>query len=259
MNFYTHALAESKRIKKELRSINAKLRHLPKGTFYCSRNNNYYKWYQSIDGIQSYIPRNQLPVAEKYATKQYLAELKKELEREYKAIQKYLSSHQKNPIKSQNILNHPEYQKLLKPYFKTQDRLINNWLSEPYKSNPQNPENLIHKTIAGIYVRSKSEAFIVEALYLNKIPFKYECEVQIGSAIYYPDFSIMHPKTHQIYYWEHCGRADDAQYMQKTFSKFQLYSSRNIIPRDNFIISFETQEHPFDLEQALKIVDEYFL
>lgn len=259
MLFYDHAIKEKKRIKKELQSINAKLRYLPKENFYCSRNGNYYKWYKTTGKTKTYIPRSEQKVAEKYAIKQYLTELKKELLREEIAIDKYFKFHQKSPIKSKNILNHPEFQKLLAPYFKTKNKIITNWLNEAFENNPQNPENLSHKTIAGIYVRSKSESFIVEALYTKQIPFKYECKLKIGSTIYYPDFTIMHPKTHKLYYWEHCGRADDPQYMTKTYSKFQVYTSQNIFPKDNLIFTFETQNHPFDLEQARKIVDEYFL
>lgn len=56
------------------------------------------------------------------------------------------------------------------------------------------PERLIHKTSAGIDVRSKSEAMIVQVLHSHKIPFRYECALHIGSITLYPDFTIRIPR-----------------------------------------------------------------
>ena len=79
----------------------------------------------------------------------------------------------------------------------------------PYEKNPKYPEHLIHKTVSGIYVRSKSESMIALQLYTEKIPFRYECALQLGETTLYPDFTILHPKTGEIFYWEHFGMMDE--------------------------------------------------
>lgn len=48
------------------------------------------------------------------------------------------------------------------------------WITEEYEKNTKYPEHLIHKSISGHLLRSKSEAMIDRALYLAKIPFHYE-------------------------------------------------------------------------------------
>ena len=48
-----------------------------------------------------------------------------------------------------------------------------------YKCNPSHPENLIHKTMQGHLVRSKSEVIIANTLYMNQIPYRYENQLEI--------------------------------------------------------------------------------
>ena len=84
------------------------------------------------------------------------------------------------------------------------------WQSASYEKNPNHPENLKIQSISGNWVRSKSEALIDMILYVNKIPFRYECGLQLGSRLMYPDFTIRHPKTGEFYYWEHFGLMDVA-------------------------------------------------
>lgn len=108
-------------------------------------------------------------------------------------------------------------------------------------------------------VRSKSEAFIDMLLHANKIPFRYECALTLGSITYYPDFTIMHPKTGEIFYWEHFGMMDDPAYAGKAFSKLHNYSKHGIIPSINLITTYETQDHPLDLDTVHRLVEQYFL
>ena len=52
------------------------------------------------------------------------------------------------------------------------------------------PENKIHVAPSGNMVRSKSEVLIDMQLYTNHIPFRYECELQLGDVTIYPDFTV---------------------------------------------------------------------
>ena len=56
----------------------------------------------------------------------------------------------------------------------TTDAEIRRWLSEPYDPNPIHPEQLIHRTPGGIYVRSKSELLLGTHFEYCHIPYKYE-------------------------------------------------------------------------------------
>ena len=96
-----------------------------------------------------------------------------------------------------------EYTELLSDFFKPLSQELSEWMNTPYIRNSKYPEHLIHKTCVGYKVRSKSESMICTYLSINKIPFRYECALTLGNKVYYPDFTIRHPKTAEIYYWEH--------------------------------------------------------
>ena len=95
-------------------------------------------------------------------------------------------------------------------------------------------------------------------LYTNKVPFRYECALQLGETIIYPDFTIKHPKTGQIYYWEHFGRMDDPAYYHKPFHKLQLYTMHEIVPSIQLITTYETKKHPLSIEEVDDIIRKNF-
>ena len=132
-------------------------------------------------------------------------------------------------------------------------------MNSPYQRNMKYPEQLNHKTSSGNRVRSKSEAMIDMFLHTNRIPFRYECALELGEITIYPDFTIRHPETGEVYYWEHFGLMDDPDYRKKAISKIQLYTAHGIIPSINLITTFETKEHPLNSELIQSIISYHFL
>lgn len=150
------------------------------------------------------------------------------------------------------------YSELLAPYFQLSPSHTA-WMQETYDRNSKNSENLIYKAVNGINVRSKSEAIIAMLLYTNKIPFRYECALNLGDIIFYPDFTILHPKTEQLYYWEHFGLMDSPGYCQNAFSKQQLYAAHGILPSVHLLTTYENQAYPLNTELVEKMIYYYFL
>ena len=144
------------------------------------------------------------------------------------------------------------------PMTPVQDELLA-WMQEDYPQNPYFPENRKVSTIAGIQVRSKSEMLIVTLLVFFKIPFRYECEIDLGGHTFYPDFTIRHPVTGEYYYWEHCGMIDDPDYFQKFQNKMRLYVRSGILPDQNLILTFESEDHPADPNIVVDKIREFFL
>lgn len=147
---------------------------------------------------------------------------------------------------------------LLKGMIRTQSNMAMGWMQEEYETNQEYPEALKHKTIAGHKVRSKAEAMIAMYLYTNQIPYRYECKLNLDGVTIYPDFTIKHPKTGQIYYWEHFGKMDDEGYVRKTQRKFQTYTSNGIIPTIQLITTYETNDNPLDMKTIEEIIEKYF-
>lgn len=152
----------------------------------------------------------------------------------------------------------PEYQELLKPYFKVLSEELYEWQKSPYTHSNKYSEQLKHKTASGNVVRSKSEVLIDMALYKHKIPFQYEAPLCLGDEVFYPDFTIRHPYTGEKFYWEHFGRMDDKKYASNTVAKLRYYIEHGIIPGVNLITTYETLEKPLSLETVENVIKEYF-
>lgn len=191
------------------------------------------------------------------AIKKYLSLVLEDLSQEKRAIQFYLNHHS-TISKSLNLLKNPEFNSLLAPYFTPLSQELTDWMNSSYEHNLQHPEHLIHKSSSGNLVRSKSEAIIDMLLYINKIPFRYECALQLGEVTLFPDFTIRHPRTGEIYYWEHFGLMDNSSYSQNAFSKLQLYASHGIIPGIQLITTYETKEKPLGSDTVEEIIAHYF-
>lgn len=257
---YDRAKKECDRIKKRINLLQNKIKKFPEGKIICSRNGNGYKWEWSDGHNKKSIRKADRKFAEQLAIKKYCEMELADLQHEKMAIEFYLRHHDPNGGKADNmLLSSPGYQELIHPYFKSKSQELSEWASSPYEKNEKYPEQLIHKASTGKNVRSKSEAMIDMFLYRNSIPFRYECALQLGDITFYPDFTIRHPKTGEIYYWEHFGKMDYLEYSKNTFSKMQIYTQYGIVPSVHLIVTYETKNFPLSYEMIEKIIEYYFL
>lgn len=252
---FNQASCQHKELASKLQVLQTTLSKLPDGKLICSKNGDYYKWYKRDSGGLHYIPKSQRILAEQLAEKTYLSLLFEDILHEKKALNAYLKRHSSYPEKASALLaDSSGFQELLMPYFHSFPDALHVWQNSPYERNTNHPEQLIHKTLSGNTVRSKSESLIDTSLFLNKLPYRYECALQLGELHFFPDFTIFHPETRKIFYWEHFGMMDDASYSKNTYSKLQIYSSYGIIPSINLITTFETRKHPLTSESVEKVI-----
>lgn len=257
---YNKISKENQRLHQQIISLQKTLDDFPKGKLICCHHGKYCKWYQSDGQNRTYIPKTNRSLAEQLAVKKYLSCVLEDLSHEKKALDSYLKHHRPASEKAEHLLTEiPGYVELLSPYFKPISQDLHDWMLTPYDKNPKNPEHLIHKTNCGHLVRSKSEAMIDSLLYTNRIPFRYECALCLDNAILYPDFTIRHPHTGELYYWEHFGLMDNPTYCKNVSGKLQTYISHGIIPSIHLITTYETQENPLSTDVIHKIIEHYFL
>lgn len=257
---YNQILKEQQRIQKQISSLQDKLVSYPEGKLICCHHRNLCKWYRSDGHSRTYIPKTNRILAQQLASKKYYSYTLKELLQEQKALNSYLKHHlPDSKCTSKALLEIPGYKELLSPLFKPLSQHLSDWASSPYEQNLQNPENLIHKTSSGHLVRSKSEAMIAHFLYINQIPFRYECALQLNRTTLFPDFTIRHPVTGETFYWEHFGLMDDPSYCKNAASKIQLYSIHDIIPSIQLITTYETQKNPLSTDTIQRNIEQYFL
>lgn len=257
---YNKILKEKQRLEKRVKDLQSQMKELPKGKLICASNGKWYKWYTSDGHKSTYLPKRDRKVAEQLALKKYLSQQLENTLHEQNAINLYLQNHDLTAEQKElSLVTSPELKDLLEPYFYPLSQELQQWVNEPYDKNTSHPEHLIHKTYSGNYVRSKSEALIDMFLFKNKIPFRYECPLELDNILLYPDFTIRHPTTGKMFYWEHFGLMDQSIYRKSTCSKLQLYISNGIIPSVQLITTYETQEAPLDPETVEKIVEHYFM
>ena len=250
---------ELEQINVQINNIKRQLKTLPKGKLICAKNGKYSKWYHSDGHNVAYIPKRDRNKAEQLAMKKYLSLQLEDLMNEKNALESYLK-YQHNSVGRANqlLIDKSEYKTLLEPYFKVTSQELAEWTNSPFERNEKYPERLIHKSISGHLLRSKSEVMIDMQLYSHRIPFRYECALECCGTTIYPDFTIRHPQTGEIFYWEHFGMMDDLNYSKTVCSKLQFYISNNIIPTINLITTFETKSCPLSVEAIEKIIVQYF-
>lgn len=247
-------------MKEEQKILERQLKNLPEGKLICAKNGTNSKWYVSDGHTSKYLPKKERTLAEKLALRRYLQAKLIDNKEQQNAIQICLN-HYPSPdtLKSNEVINKSDFSDLISQYYKTIESCTANWMSEPYSSLTEFPEKLIYSTLSGYKVRSKSEALIANELAFYHIPTRYECELALGDLKVYPDFTCMRPSDGKVVYWEHLGLMDDPGYVQRNMKKIKEYIANDIIPTVDLILTYETKEHPLDLEYVHHMIKFYFL
>ncbi|MBS3117825.1 ATP-binding domain-containing protein, partial [Candidatus Woesearchaeota archaeon] len=126
-----------------------------------------------------------------------------------------------------------EFQKYSIDKFSETSKRITNLFFKPNLIEVDNvffEQNLIHRTINGIFMRSKSEVIIGNILESKKIEYTYERKL-IGNdgAERYPDFTIEDEDSGNMYYWEHLGMLGMESYRKKWTDKLNWYKEQDIL------------------------------
>lgn len=238
--------------------ISSELSKLPEGNLYVVNDSSHKKWYLKSEGQKKYLPKRNSELASKLAYRKYLLMELDELLYKKKLAMDYVSKFDTNS-KSQDLLSlSSPYSELISRYVHTNENYLENWVNSDYEHNNQYPEHLIYDTLAGHKVRSKSEVMISQALFMHRIPYRYECMLEIGGIALFPDFTIMHPKKKSLIYWEHFGLMDDLSYSNKANSKINLYINSGIYPMDTLITTFETVSVPISVSAIEDIIKKFF-
>lgn len=249
---------KKEQISKELKKIYCLEKQFPEGELLCLKNNSRYKWIVKDQKGHSYLPKSRRELAEALALKKYYNYKKQELESNLSACNAYLRKTQSLEGKTEQLLKHPEYGRLLENHFIPMNEELRKWQSDSYEKCNKHEEALIIKGTQGKMLRSKTEAIIDMMLYKNRIPFRYEEKLMLGSIFVYPDFVIRHPVTGEFFYWEHFGMMDEEEYRNHACNKIRLYCENGIIPSINLITTYETKRHPLSIEKIESTIQEYF-
>jgi len=120
--------------------------------------------------------------------------------------------------------------------------------------------SLIHKTLKGELVRSKSEVIIANMLYEAEIPYEYEKEITLGEdGIRIPDFTVDDAESGRLFYWEHCGMMSDMRYRKRWDEKKAVYAKHDIVEGENLIVSYDDVNGSIDSVAIKALIEKYLM
>ena len=120
-------------------------------------------------------------------------------------------------------------------------------------------ERLIHHTIRGEMVRSKSEVIIANCLHYNDLEYEYESVLKLepGKPLR-PDFRVIDGDTGDVWFWEHCGMMTDAKYVKRWEEKKKFYEKNGIKEGKNLIVTYDDENGGLDSAYIDKLIKDTF-
>ena len=260
MDIYQINLEFRDMLMKEVCRIQKDLQQAASGRLAVQKRGGSFRWYLKDNGKRSYIPKSQRQMAENLAWKLYLEEKLLDITQQLRAVEAFLKRYPQIPGHARRLLEMSEgYRELLFPRLLSVEAELEEWAKAPYEKSREYPEALRHPTVRGEMVRSKSEAQISYFLNRNKIPYKYECALNLNGIRLYPDFTTLRPRDRKVIIWEHLGRLDKPDYVDANTAKLNLYIKSGWIPWHNLIITAETGELPLDIGLVEELVRIFYL
>lgn len=251
-------------VRKQISDVSEILTAMPGENLGCSHDGKYYRYFYNKNGHQYYISKKDRQTAVLLAEKKYYEALLEDLKNEEKLLAMYQNLNQDKRGRCEELMDDDGISRLLaesrsvienKNFLLTEE--IKEWMAEDYDRNEKYPEKLIHKGMSGNYLRSKSEEMIDTILYQLSIPYRYECAAYLGDCKLYPDFTLRHPITGEVTYWEHFGMMDDVQYVEDYSRKMNTYIMNGVIPSIGLIATYETKFCPLTFEKVRRVAEEW--
>ena len=152
------------------------------------------------------------------------------------------------------------YDKAVNPISMTDDEYIASFLSTEYAENTYRLEDKIHESKLGVKMRSKSEVLIANIFTDLGAPYLYEFPVYLGYyGTRFSDFLVLNVRLQKIFYCEHFGMMDNADYCAKSLEKIHAYEKSGYFPGSDLIIFHETSNKPLDTQLVRSIAEHYLL
>ena len=156
---------------------------------------------------------------------------------------------------------HESRRELVRPAVQDDQMFVENWLSDNHYVHKDFREDTPeYYTESGIRVRSKTELIIAEQLERAGIPFFYEKPLLLnGQTVYHPDFTALNVRLRKVFYWEHMGMMDDADYRRYALDKINKYELAGLYPGVDLILTHETSGSPISTRIIRRVIERYLL
>lgn len=250
----------SELIAEAIAEIEKRLKDFPDGSINIKKHKGHWCFYTyDNESGEKYLCHSDERLIEELVQKGYLKKVLQAFKKEQSVLNRTVRAYP--AIVGEEVFEQlsEARKKFAKPIVTGDGEYVRKWLEKPYKPKPIANDVPVYLTMKGERVRSKSEMIIADRLYLNGIPYKYECPLMVGNGeIIHPDFSILKMSTRKVVYHEHCGRMDDPGYVDDMVSRVNKYNQAGITQGDSLFFSFETSSTPLDVRVIDELINKYF-
>ncbi len=232
------------------------LQYLPNGRLTRTKKNGESYYYKVLNGKRTYLGKGNSEEVLDLQEKRFLEESLKRIRKNLAAGNAFLKKYQN--IDEGSILKEtPQaYQPIVgAAFFAGGKKNLDRWEKEPYQRSTAYPERLIHRTMRGDLVRSKSEVIIANTLFSKGIPYRYEELIQVGDYTVAADFHVAVKSRSRKRLWEHFGMIGDADYLEKCMLKIQTYIENGFLPWEDVIFTFDTKRGSIDAQTIERIAE----
>lgn len=247
--------------------LEARLEKAPEGSLVVSRNSqaSFYRFYHVVAGRPGrvYLNKSHRKDISRLAQKEYDRKALHIAKKELAAIDGVIAYCDIDKVEDAITLCHAGKQSYISPVVESDDNHHQRWLAQPYVQKKKKEDDLLFPTEKGDLVQSKSESMQADYMFHHDYDYLYEKRVELydrGRLTYrYPDFTILDPVTREEVIFEHFGMVDQEEYFRNSFiDKLRLYLENGYVIGDNLLFTFETQDHPFTIDQFVRVLEARF-
>ena len=214
------------------------------------------------DGRRTYLDKSQQKTIAALAQKEYDKKALLIVKKELRKLQAFLDYNQMPKLEDVFDQCLPEKRIFIVPSVCSDTVFRQNWLNQDYTRKPIVDNDHPFPTEKGDMVCSKTEAQQADYMFYHGYDYLYEKRLDLidnGRPTWrYPDFTILDPVTREEVVFEHFGMVDDEGYQHSMFDKIRLYEENGYVIGQNFLFTFETAEHPFTMDQFIRILEARF-
>lgn len=223
-----------------------KIAELPKGLLSVTEKKGKLYYSKRIDDKKIYLGKDSDEVNQLKARK-LLTEATKRMEVNETLMKQFLEEYQDISLdsiessvsKAYKSDNGKAFELIHVPNYK-------NWGEQEYHRDTKYPERLVHRTMKGDYVRSKSEVVIANCYYLKNIQYRSEEVTKVGKYFFAPDFKILIPSKRKVKIHEHFGMMHNLEYREKALWKMSVYIENGYRPYEDIIFTFDDLDGNID-------------
>ena len=152
----------------------------------------------------------------------------------------------------------PERQEWVVPIVSSDEDFIAEWLNKEYQKKGFREDMPEYYTDNGERVRSKSEILIANALKKHNVPYRYEAPLYLnGYGTIHPDFIVLNVRERKEYYWEHLGKMDETEYVERALQRIHAYEKNDIFLGKKLIVTHETLRYPLNTQDIERVIVRY--